>query len=109
MTHLLAPAIRTEDLSSWLEIDGAAFQSNIREVQTLVQNRAGVCAVIKSDAYGHGADLLMPALVDSGVPYIGVGSNREAGIARSHGYTGKLLRVRAAAPPGDSSSAGIRH
>lgn len=98
MTHLLAPAIRTEDLSSWLEIDGAAFQSNIREVQTLVQNRAGVCAVIKSDAYGHGADLLMPALVDSGVPYIGVGSNREAGIARSHGYTGKLLRVRAAAP-----------
>lgn len=98
MTQLVAPAVRTEDLSSWLEIDGAAFESNIREVGSLLQDSASVCAVIKSDAYGHGADLLMPALVDSGVPYIGVGTNREAGIARSHGYTGKLLRVRAAAP-----------
>lgn len=98
MTQLVAPVVRTEDLSSWLEIDGAAFESNIRQVGSLLQDNASVCAVIKSDAYGHGADLLMPVLVDSGVPYIGVGSNREAAVARSHGYTGKLLRVRAAAP-----------
>ena len=98
MTHVVSSAIRTGDLSSWLEIDGASFESNIREVTHLLNGRARLCAVIKSDAYGHGADLLMPALVASGVPYIGVGSNREARIARCHGYGGKLLRVRAAAP-----------
>ncbi|MEV7607683.1 alanine racemase [Paenarthrobacter sp. NPDC089322] len=92
----LAPS--TDHLSSWVEVDGAAFESNVREAQELLRDRAKLCAVIKSDAYGHGADLLMPSLTRAGVPYIGVGSNREAHIARDHGYAGKLLRVRAAAP-----------
>ncbi|MFI2564667.1 alanine racemase [Paenarthrobacter sp. NPDC018779] len=96
--HPLPLAPGTHQLSSWVEVDGAAFESNVREIQELVRNRAKLCAVIKSDAYGHGAGLLMPFLARSGVPYIGVGSNLEAHIARRHGYTGKLMRVRAAAP-----------
>jgi alanine racemase len=54
--------------------------------------------VIKSHAYGHGADLLLPSLVRLGVPFIGVGSNEEAAIARRCGHRGRILRVRAAAP-----------
>ncbi|UVJ41177.1 alanine racemase [Arthrobacter sp. CJ23] len=98
MLHSGPPAPRTDNLASWVEVDGEAFEFNVRAVQELLRDRAGLCAVIKSDGYGHGAELLVPSLVRSGVPYIGVGSNTEAGIARSHGYTGKLLRVRAAAP-----------
>ncbi|MDP9933915.1 alanine racemase [Paenarthrobacter nicotinovorans] len=98
MLHPAPPVRRTDNLASWLEVDGDAFEANVRAVRELLRDRASLCTVIKSDAYGHGAELLMPALVRSGVPYIGVGSNREAAIARSHGFTGKLLRVRAAAP-----------
>jgi alanine racemase len=97
----------TDDLSSWLEIDGAAFSENVRSMLGMLQGRANLCAVIKSDAYGHGADLLLPFLVASGVPYIGVGANAEAGLARAHGFTGRLLRVRAAAP--QEIKAGLRH
>ncbi|WP_426005720.1 alanine racemase [Paenarthrobacter sp. NyZ202] len=98
MLHPVPPEPRTDHLASWVEVDGDAFESNVRGVQALLCDRAKVCAVIKSDAYGHGAELLMPSLVRTGVPCIGVGSNREAAIARSVGFTGKLLRVRAAAP-----------
>ena len=84
--------------SSWLEVDGDAFDGNVRSMMQLLEGRALLCAVIKSDAYGHGADILLPFLVRQNVPYIGVGSNNEAELARSHGFDGKLLRVRAAAP-----------
>ncbi|MCF3138670.1 alanine racemase [Paenarthrobacter sp. AR 02] len=89
---------RIENLASWLEINGNAFESNVRTVLGMLQDRAMLCAVVKSDAYGHGAGLLIPFLVRLGVPYIGVGSNSEAEAARANGYTGRLLRVRAAAP-----------
>ncbi|MCD4852358.1 alanine racemase [Arthrobacter sp. AK01] len=98
MMQVVSHRLRIENLSSWLEIDGNAFESNIRTMLGMLQGRAMLCAVIKSDAYGHGADLLIPSLVRLGVPYIGVGSNSEAQAARLHGYTGRLLRVRAAAP-----------
>lgn len=84
--------------SSWLEVDGDAFDGNVRSMMQLLEGRALLCAVIKSDAYGHGADMLLPFLVRQDVPYIGVGSNHEAELARRHGFQGKLLRVRAAAP-----------
>ncbi|MCR1161939.1 alanine racemase [Paenarthrobacter sp. UW852] len=89
---------RIENLASWLEINGNAFESNVRTVPGILQDRAMLCAVLKSDAYGHGAGLLIPFLVRLDVPYIGVGSNSEAEAARANGYTGRLLRVRAAAP-----------
>lgn len=97
----------TDNLSSWLEIDGAAFDANVRSALDMLQGRALLCAVIKSDAYGHGADLLLPSLVALGVPYIGVGTNSEAGLAREHGFSGRLLRVRAAAP--QEIKAGLPH
>ncbi len=100
-------SVVTDNLASWLEIDGAAFDANVRSMIAMLQDRALLCAVIKSDAYGHGADLLLPFLVASGVPYIGVGTNTEAALARKHGFTGKLLRVRAAAP--QEIRAGLPH
>ena len=73
----------------------------------MIDNRALLCAVVKSHAYGHGADLLLPSLVRLGVPFVGVGSNEEAAIARRCGFAGRILRVRAAAP--QEIKAGLRH
>lgn len=87
-----------DDGGSWLEIDEAAFRSNVRELQEMIAGQSRLCAVMKSDAYGHGLGLLMPSLNSLGVSAIGIGSNFEAATARAHGFTGTLIRVRAAAP-----------
>lgn len=102
----IGPAV-TAGLSSWLEIDGSAFGRNVQAVQGILDGQSMLCAVIKSDAYGHGADMLLPSLVAAGVPYIGVGTNAEACLARKHGFAGRLLRVRAAAP--QEVQAGLPH
>lgn len=96
-----------QDAGSWLEIDAAAFESNVRNLLSMIDGRSLLCAVVKSQAYGHGADLLLPSLVRLGVPFVGVGSNEEAAIARRCGFEGRILRVRAAAP--QEIKAGLRH
>ncbi len=95
---MVADAGQWGDFPSWIEIDGLAFETNVRTLLAELAGRAKLCAVIKSDAYGHGAELLVPTLVRLHVPFIGVGSNTEAAIARRCAFTGRLLRVRAAAP-----------
>ena len=46
-----------QDVGSWLEIDAAAFESNVRNLLSMIDDRALLCAVVKSHAYGHGDDL----------------------------------------------------
>ncbi|WP_438405721.1 alanine racemase, partial [Aeromonas hydrophila] len=57
-----------------------------------------ICAIMKADAYGHGIDLLVPSVVKANIPCIGIASNEEARVAREKGFTGRLMRVRAATP-----------
>ena len=104
MQHVRSPV---QDAGSWLEIDGAGFEANVRNLLSKIDDRALLCAVVKSNAYGHGADLLLPSLVRLGVPFVGVGSSEEAAIARRCGFEGRILRVRAAAP--QEVKAGLRH
>lgn len=43
-------------LRTWAEIDTDALVSNFEKVRRSVPDGVGVCAVVKADAYGHGAD-----------------------------------------------------
>lgn len=47
--------------NAWLEIDRAAFEANIRAFQNLLGANIRICAVMKTDAYGHGISLLQPS------------------------------------------------
>ncbi|QMT30974.1 alanine racemase [Alysiella filiformis] len=85
------------DHNAWLEIDVAAFEKNIRTVNQLLGGKSEMCAVVKADAYGNDLTLLMPSILKMGVSCLGIGSNEEAKIAREHGYSGVLMRVRSAA------------
>ncbi|WP_323867096.1 alanine racemase [Xenorhabdus szentirmaii] len=55
-----------------------------------------MCAVLKGDAYGHGIGLLMPSIIKTGVPCVGITSNEEARIVRESGFKGQLIRIRTA-------------
>lgn len=82
--------------NAWLEIDTQAFEDNITRLQSELGANTKICAVMKADAYGNGIDLLMPSIIKTGVPCIGIASNEEARVARAHGYQGVISRVRAA-------------
>ena len=48
---------------TWAEIAPDALIHNIRALQGAVGSKVGVIAVVKANAYGHGLDLVVPALV----------------------------------------------
>ena len=87
------PASRS---NAWLEVDSRGFASNIEELRRLVGDLAKVCVVVKADAYGHGLDLLMPTILRHRIPWLGVASTDEARVVRSHGFRGRILRLRVA-------------
>ena len=39
----------------WAEIDLNALESNIKNIKTCINGNTKWCAVVKADAYGHGA------------------------------------------------------
>ncbi|MDO4637960.1 MAG: alanine racemase [Lautropia sp.] len=88
---------QTADFNAWLEIDTQAFEDNIATLkQQIGKDGPRICAVMKADAYGNGIDLLIPSIIKTQIPCIGIGSNEEARTARAHGYKGAIVRIRAA-------------
>jgi alanine racemase len=81
--------------NGWIEIDAAAFEHNLTELERTV-GQTPICVVVKADAYGHGLDLLMPSILRKKVGMLGITSNDEARIAREKGYRGRILRLRSA-------------
>ena len=87
------PATRS---NAWLEVDTRGFASNIEELRRQLGDLRKVCVVVKADAYGHGLDLLMPIILRHRIPWLGVASTDEARVIRSHGFRGRILRLRVA-------------
>jgi len=68
-----APASRP----AWAEINLAALERNLQRIQECVAP-AAVLAVVKADAYGHGATDVAHALQDAGADWLGVALLEEA-------------------------------
>lgn len=81
--------------NGWIEVDAAAFETNIDTVRTLIGS-AALCAVMKADAYGNGIALLIPSIIAKRITDVAITSNDEARVARQLGYRGRLQRIRAA-------------
>ncbi|MDN0074449.1 alanine racemase [Crenobacter sp. SG2303] len=89
-------AVSVAASNAWVEIDRAAFEHNIRTLQKELGGKSQICAILKADAYGHGIGLLMPTIIKTGVPCVGIASNEEARVVRASGFKGRLVRVRTA-------------
>ena len=53
-------------------IDAAALRTNFARLRAAVPASAAVLAVVKADAYGHGAALVAPLLEQTGADWFGV-------------------------------------
>jgi alanine racemase len=71
---------------AWAEVDLGAVEHNVRSVKALVAP-AEVCAVVKADAYGHGAVQVGRAALAAGASRLAVATLREAAELRRAGIS----------------------
>lgn len=70
---------------SRIEIDLGALKYNIATIKSLLKPGARMMAVVKADAYGHGAVDISSTAEDSGVDFLGVAFLEEADEIRESG------------------------
>ncbi len=76
---------------TWAEVSLTTLRQNFRTVQKHVGARVTVCAVVKADAYGHGAVECSRALEAEGAKWLGVTSLDEAIPLREAGVRANIL------------------
>lgn len=62
----------------WVEVSLEAIHHNFTEVQKLIKPGTGIMAVVKANAYGHGAVEVAKRLSEAGATYFGVATQQEA-------------------------------
>jgi alanine racemase len=73
------------------EIDLSAFRHNMDAVKKLVNGKSRIIAVVKGDAYGHGADVIAPEALKCGAEYLAVARLNEAVNLRKSGIDAPIL------------------
>jgi alanine racemase len=73
------------------EIDLAALAFNVREISAVLNGSAELLAVVKADAYGHGAVPVARALAEAGVRMLGVACLEEGAELRRAGLVLPVL------------------
>lgn len=76
---------------TWVEIDLHSIKSNIDTVKTIIGEEVSVLAIVKADAYGHGAVSVSKTLIESGVKYLGVATLEEGMELRESGINHPII------------------
>lgn len=82
----------------WVEIELHAIKQNFRALQTLIGKETDMIAVLKADAYGHGAVEVAHALTEAGAKYLAVTRPEEALPLREAGIGLPILLLAPALP-----------
>ncbi len=76
---------------AWVEIDLSALAHNVRQIKSLLATNTTIMAVVKADAYGHGAaDVALTALAE-GVEWLAVATVPEGIELRQAGIVAPIL------------------
>jgi alanine racemase len=84
--------------TNWLELDWDALRHNARVVQEYIGAERTLWAVVKADAYGHGAAQATDALLQAGVSHFIVASLDEA-VALREALPQRAFRLMTLYPP----------
>src|SRR3989304_1834219 len=76
---------------AWVEIDSQAIKNNLYVIKEKVGKEVGVMAVVKANAYGHGAVGIAKIAQEENVDYFGVSSFYEARELRNNGIKLPIL------------------
>ena len=78
---------------SCVEIDLDALKHNFEEIKKATTDGVGILAVVKADAYGHGALEIAKTLIDSGAAGLCLATIDEAVELRKHGITVPMMTL----------------
>lgn len=84
---------------AWVEIDLAAIAHNVTQIKRLLQKQTALMAVVKADAYGHGAIAIAQASVQAGATWLGVATIPEGIELRESGIQAPILILGATYTP----------
>jgi len=76
---------------TWVEIDLGKAQANIETVRRSLKPGTQILAVVKADAYGHGAIAIARTALASGASMLGVGDSTEALELREAGIRAPII------------------
>lgn len=79
--------------AAWIEIDRQAIIDNIGNLTRLAGRDTSLSVAVKANGYGHGLPQMIAILAETNVPYIAVHSSSEADLARSSGWTRRIMMV----------------
>ncbi|MGH2366677.1 MAG: alanine racemase [Chloroflexota bacterium] len=79
-----------QDRAAWMEVDLGAIAGNLRRLCEIAAP-AEVMAVLKADAYGHGAVRVARTAVQHGATMLGTAVLSEAAALRAHGISAPIL------------------
>lgn len=77
--------------SVWVEIDLGAIAHNVKEIRKITAEKTKICAVVKADAYGHGAVAVARAVLQAGADRLAVAIMSEALELRRAGFRVPIL------------------
>lgn len=76
---------------TWIEINLSALKNNYNFIRSKISSRTKIAAVVKANAYGHGAVRIAKELSQLGVEYFCVGSPEEGIELRDTGIKKPIL------------------
>ncbi|MFQ3617135.1 MAG: alanine racemase [Cyanobacteriota bacterium] len=80
---------------AWVEIDLSALAHNVRQFQMRLAGGSELMAVVKADAYGHGAVAIAQAALQAGATWLGVATIPEGIELREAGIQAPILLLGA--------------
>ncbi len=84
---------------AWVEIDISALRHNMQELRNFVPLSTELMAVVKADAYGHGAIIVAQTVLQSGASWLGVATVPEGIQLREAGIKAPILILGATYTP----------
>lgn len=84
---------------AWVEIDLAALSHNVEQLKKILAPRTQLMAVVKADAYGHGATMVAQTVLESGASGLCVATVKEGIQLREAGITAPILLLGATNTP----------
>ncbi|MBD2184015.1 alanine racemase [Planktothrix sp. FACHB-1355] len=84
---------------AWVEIDLAALGHNVRQLKSILSPQTALMAVVKADAYGHGAVTVARTVLQNGASWLGVATIPEGIELREAGIEAPILILGATHTP----------
>ena len=77
--------------ATWVEINLESFKHNLQTLKNILGPGIKILAVVKADAYGHGAVPCAKAALEAGADYLGIGIIQEGIELRQSGITAPII------------------